>query len=238
MTAWIPRWLARVYSKLLLSFGSSQFTVEQARDIGIKEPHITLPRLTTSGWVQRVTRGRYVVSEPLVAIISSFQNDWRRMIKQPEYLPLLEFLLSRLLEGYGRRLKGLLLFGSVARGRGRPESDVDLIVVAAGMPPRYGDRVRKALAMLPGLEYLKGEFYADLGLHPNVDLILLDDKEFGTPHPFYLDVVKEGIVLFDREGFTASVFGRLRTEFERVGAVRVERADGRWHWVIPRMEVA
>jgi HEPN domain-containing protein/predicted nucleotidyltransferase len=236
MGQWLPRWLGEVYSKLLLSFGSSRFTVEQAREIGVRKPEVTLPRLAKSGWIVRISRGSYTLSPPVIPIISSFQRDWREMVKQKEYIPLLEFLVARLLEGYGKKLKGLVLFGSVARGTARQESDVDVLVIAEDMPERYGDRVRKTLAILSSLETLKRELYANTKLRPNLDLILLDEEETQTPHPFLLDVVKEGIMLFDRNGFTQGALDRLKAEFQRMGAVRVERPEGRWHWVLPRGE--
>ncbi|MEM3637636.1 MAG: nucleotidyltransferase domain-containing protein [Conexivisphaerales archaeon] len=234
MTKWIPNWLAEVYSKLFISFRSSPFTVRQAEEAGIKDPQVTLPRLARYGWIRRIHRGEYIVSEPVVTIISSFQADWREMVRQQEYVPLLESILERLLDGYGQRLKGLILFGSVARGKARPESDLDLIVVAEGMPERYGDRVRKTLSMLSSLETIKREtYYKKMALHPNIDLILIDKKEFGIPSAFYLDVVMEGIIMFERENFIKDTLEKIRTEFKKIGAARVEHPDGRWHWIIP-----
>jgi len=233
MSRWLPKWLADVYSKLLLGFGMSQFTIEQARKIGIKKPAVTLPRLAKAGWIIRISRGNYVVSEPKVAVISCFQNDWRDMIKQKEYIPLLEFIVARLLEGYDKKLKGLVLFGSIARGTAKQESDVDLIVVAEDMLERYGDRVRKTLSLLSAIDVLKKELYYKMKLHPSLDLILLDVKEMQEPYPFFLDVVREGIILFDKDGYTSGILNYLKDEFQKIGAVRVEHTDGRWHWEIP-----
>lgn len=233
MSEWLPKWLGDVYSRLLLHFGQSQFTIERARNIGIKKPAVTLPRLAKSGWIVRVARGNYVVSEPIVAMISCFQYDWRGMIKQKEYIPLLEFLVARLVAGYDKKLQGLVLFGSVARGNAKQESDVDLLVVAEDMPERYGDRVRRTLSILSGLDVLKREFYYKMKLYPKLDLILLDAKEMQEPYPFLLDIVKEGIILFERGSYASGILNSLKSEFQRMGAVRVERPNGRWHWEIP-----
>ncbi len=51
------------------------------------------------------------------------------------YQPLLEKLQRLALDHYGQRLNSIVLYGSVARNTARPEPDIDLLVVAEGLPP-------------------------------------------------------------------------------------------------------
>lgn len=45
---------------------------------------------------------------------------------------------------YGDRLRALALYGSVARGTMRPDSDIDLLIVAEPLPEAFPDVVREA----------------------------------------------------------------------------------------------
>ena len=49
---------------------------------------------------------------------------------------LLKEIRSRLARVHGERLRGIVLYGSEARGQAGPESDIDLLVLLAG-PVRY-----------------------------------------------------------------------------------------------------
>jgi len=232
MTRWVPEWLGQAYSRLLRQFWTSWFTVADAERIGVRRPHVVLPRLAASGWLERFGRGQYRVVHPLVAIMTSFRPDWRERIPQPAYLPMLEFAVSRFWEAFGERLRAVLLFGSVARGQARGDSDVDLMVVADGMPTRYGDRVREALDMLEGWENVKLNLSERFSIYPNIDLMLLDTREADTTHPFYLDAVQEGIILYDKDEFMATRLEALRQKLEQAGAIRIQLPNGRWYWVV------
>jgi uncharacterized protein len=49
---------------------------------------------------------------------------------------LLEAIRQRLLGAHGRRLHGVVLYGSEARGESRPDSDIDVLVLLEG-PVNY-----------------------------------------------------------------------------------------------------
>jgi len=104
-----------------------------------------------------------------------------------------EALLKSLISAFGRRLKTVVLFGSRARGEGRPESDHDIFIVVEGLldnPLARNKQVRGALqdslADLPGAINIRAktpsEFEADLT-------------------PLYLDICVDGICLLGQDYF-------------------------------------
>lgn len=63
---------------------------------------------------------------------------------------LLEEIRSRLSAAHGRRLRGLVLYGSEARGDARPDSDIDVLVLLKG-PVAYLRDLRTNIAALYSL---------------------------------------------------------------------------------------
>jgi hypothetical protein len=124
----------------------------------------------------------------------------------------------------GERLVSLVLFGSVARGDAGPTSDVDILVIAAGFPRPLRDRRRpllsawsewRAARALPGV---------------NWNLVTKTPEEAAWHSPLYLDMVEDGILLCDREGFFGAVLSRMRASMKTLGSRRVYLADGSWYW--------
>ncbi|MCY3746574.1 MAG: nucleotidyltransferase domain-containing protein, partial [Acidobacteria bacterium] len=62
----------------------------------------------------------------------------------PDVKPLTDRFVETLRNSMGDRLLGVTLYGSVARGEARPDSDVDLLVVHRGGRVAALDAVREA----------------------------------------------------------------------------------------------
>jgi len=124
----------------------------------------------------------------------------------------------------GERLISLVLFGSVARGQARPVSDIDLVIVATGLPRSLAERRRP---FLQAWERAR----AGQGL-PHVDwnLIVKSPEEARVHSPLYLDIVEEGIVILDRGDLVGAVLAAMRERMRALGSRRVYLADGSWYW--------
>lgn len=126
---------------------------------------------------------------------------------------------AALREALGDRLVSVVLYGSVARGEAREISDVDLLVIAEGLPPsrfRRQDLLAAADERVdPALDALAAQ-----DIHTAVSVILKTPAEAERIVPLYLDMVEDAILLVDRGGFFAAVLGRLRESLARLGARR------------------
>jgi len=88
-------------------------------------------------------------------------------------------------QSLGERLVAVALFGSVARGEAGPSSDVDLLVIAEGLPARRLERYawleEADRAVEPQLRALWGR-----GITAEVSVILKTPKEAMRITPLYL----------------------------------------------------
>ncbi|MDF0674647.1 MAG: nucleotidyltransferase domain-containing protein [Nitrospira sp.] len=129
---------------------------------------------------------------------------------------------------YGDRLISVVLYGSVARGTMRHDSDVDLLIVADALPNGRLNRVREFETVE---ESLKEAFRraAACGVHTSLSPVFKTAHEVQAGSPLFLDMVEDALVLYDRSGFFANELTRLRSKLTQLGAKRVWKGNA-WYW--------
>jgi len=233
---WIPPWLASTYAKLVTSFGGSIFTTRSAAElVGLesKKLNIAVSRLALSGWLVRARKGEYLALDPL-AVMTALESDWTAGLKgYPEAIALVQVALSELMRLQGSKLVSVAVFGSLGRKEWDATSDVDLLVVADDLPDRYSERLelvrRVAEACVPirALQWTRSgrEFHL-------LDLVMLrrDELEGSSNQVFLLDLTRDSILLYDKQGFLSKKLTQLARELEAAGAMRVSTPTGRSYW--------
>ncbi|MEM3465980.1 MAG: nucleotidyltransferase domain-containing protein [Candidatus Jordarchaeales archaeon] len=148
------------------------------------------------------------------------------------YGEVLSLLVERLLERFGSDLVSVVVYGSVARGEARRDSDVDLLIVLKGMPKG----VFKRQELFMEVEEKLGENLdrlEELGYHVEFSPVIKTPEEARVFSPLYLDMVEDAVILFDRDGFFDGVLRRLRGRLQELGAERV-RLGKAWYWRLKR----
>lgn len=131
---------------------------------------------------------------------------------------------------YGARLVSVVVFGSVARETYRPDSDIDVLIIAETLPRGRMKRVEEFSAIEerldPFLDSLKKE-----GIQTCISAIFKTPEEAEHGSPLFLDMVEDALILFDREQFFSRVLGKLRKRLKELGARRIWKGNV-WHWVL------
>ena len=137
--------------------------------------------------------------------------------------PPLKDVVVALHEHLGASLRGVVLFGSRARGEARPESDWDLLVVADGLPHSVLERSRMLRNALPARWCGRAA------------IIAKTPSEFETEFPaYYLDVGSDGQILYDHDGYLEVHLTRIRVRMREAGLQRHRLANGFvWTWRTP-----
>lgn len=151
---------------------------------------------------------------------------------QREYAGLVEECIRLLREEFGDRVRSVLLFGSVARGTARPDSDVDLCLVIRDLPV---SRYRRHQLLTPVLErFRRSAAYEDLigrGYTPDVAAILYTPEEIQHTKPIFLDLVEDGVLLHD-DGTMRAKLDQLRARMKTLGSRKVVLGDGTYYWLL------
>ena len=227
---WLPEWLGLRYLKLFDSFGFRVFSLDEACGIleeGRERVRVVLSELCRGGWVLRLDRGKYLALPPSACYV---RGEWEKRVRQREYLPLIVALSARVLEWLDGSLVSMAIYGSVARGEAKPNSDLDALVVSEDFPKSYSKRVEAAVGVLEPLKHLKLWLWRNKGIYCNTDLLMLTKAEASLAQPIYLDMVFDSVIVYDRGGFLSSVFERLGHKLRAVGAERIELPSKRWFW--------
>ncbi len=128
---------------------------------------------------------------------------------------MIESYLGKLKEIEDYQVKSVILFGSVARGQAKEHSDIDIIVVASGLPEL------KRRDVLP--PFRKPARIQDIWMTPEE----LEDMVIAKTG-FLVDALLEGRVLQD-DGTVAAAREKLVESLKRLKAKRLKSG-----WMIPR----
>lgn len=112
--------------------------------------------------------------------------------------------------GEKRYTLGMLLFGSVAKGRDYNKySDIDILVIVPGR--------NDAAAAMDYIHEIKKELHAQeqtllsKQLPTFISPVVLDERELKRFKPIYLDFLDYGIVLFERNGVLTNFLNGMRS---------------------------
>lgn len=134
---------------------------------------------------------------------------------------------------YGDRLVSLAVFGSVARGRIHPHSDIDLLAIIRDLPRsrmsrhlefEQVERSEATRRLVSDCE--RSGWMCDL----SPILMTPDECERGTL--LFLDMTREVIILDDRRGVLRDRLDRLRARLTELGSRRVTRGMDTWTWIL------
>lgn len=131
---------------------------------------------------------------------------------------------------YGERLKALVLFGSVARGTQRPDSDIDLLLIAEPLP---ASRMARSLEF-EGVEAIlapQRQEATHRGVYVEFSPLIRTPAEMEMGSFVFLDIPAEGQFLYDPHGIARDYFDRLAARLAAQGAERRE-IDGSPYWVL------
>ncbi len=155
---------------------------------------------------------------------------WRKGLEHLDepYRSLLGKLLECLEKVFGDKLYSVVVYGSIARGDYRRDSDVDLVVIAEDLPHRRFARIELFEKAEECLEK-DLDMLMEKGYYVSFSPIIKTPREASRISPLYLDMVEDAIILYDKNNFFESILERLARILKNLGAERV-RIGRKWYW--------
>ncbi|MEM4576708.1 MAG: nucleotidyltransferase domain-containing protein [Candidatus Nezhaarchaeales archaeon] len=230
---WMPRWLGEIYSKLYAKFWIDVFTFNQAREYsGIEKSilNVAFSKLHSlrALYIHSRTKPRLyrlIRPESFVLMCSNVIKNINA-IRQERYLQLICDVAKELIRGYSDC--SICIYGSVARGVARPESDLDILVVSDSFKGPKTKRVEE-LCLIEERVADEIKRLRSYGIYTSLSFYPLRRDEVLRFPPVMLDIVVDGIVICDN-GFLEKAMPIMREKMNRLGAKRVVLKDGSWYW--------
>lgn len=137
-----------------------------------------------------------------------------------------------LLDHFADRLLGIMVFGSIARGDWKKDSDIDLLVVVDGWDSPAWSRTRELILLINKLRQTP-EYRSSVehGFIPIIQHYPLNRREAETSQRIYIDACVDGIILYEKDGFLSRVMEGFRRKMRDAGAKRVYLRN-RYYWVL------
>jgi predicted nucleotidyltransferase len=137
-------------------------------------------------------------------------------------------LVERLKEEFGDNLVSVVLYGSVARGDYRTDSDIDLLLVFEELPHGQFSR-RDMVSWLEREVEREAPQRLEEGQYHMFSTILKTREEARHTAPFYVDMTTDAVILYDEDHFFSGVLDDLRVRMKELGSKKVYIGE-KWYW--------
>lgn len=157
----------------------------------------------------------------------------KKMYDYLHYKPLIQMFLYAVKERYQNDLVSMILFGSIERGKGKKESDIDLLVILESTSEAYYERLKPLVDIeLKIRESPLYERYVKDGLLPYFSYLIFSMEEAEENHYVFLDMIEDSIVLYDKDDYFKKRLSLLRERLSFLGSRKILLEDGTWYWNI------
>jgi len=144
------------------------------------------------------------------------------------YKGFIDEILAGLDMTFGDDVLSVALFGSIARGTAKKDSDIDLLIIHNEVSC---DPLKKFVDMQ--LEIENGIAYNELrakDFYPCLSPIFMTPDEVSIKPLILLDIMDHGLILKDENGILLDKIQKLKKRLEELGSQKIVFEDSSWAW--------
>lgn len=145
-----------------------------------------------------------------------------------EYKQLIDRFVKEVSTSLKEDLLAVTLFGSVARGEARKDSDIDILLLLR----KKDKKIEEKLANI-GVEsyyWKENKNLLKKGIRTKIYEIAKTERELRDNPLILLDILDHGIILFDPEGAMERLLKKMKEKLKELGTRKIIFSDGKWAW--------
>jgi len=145
------------------------------------------------------------------------------------YKELIQRYIKEILNTFEDKVQAATVFGSVARGEARDDSDIDMLIIVSN------DRRKIQEAIVPAVD-LKVDDWAEYkrilekGIRTKIFEIIKTEKELRDNPLILLDILDHGKILYDPKCVMKNLLKDFNKKLKDLGAKKIVFEDGKWCW--------
>ena len=143
---------------------------------------------------------------------------------------IIEELNKLVRDHYKDDLISLIVFGSIGRGTFREDSDIDLLIIANNLPNGRIKRINHFMTVEEKMESLLKSLELN---QMYLSTIIKSPEEAIKGSPLFLDMIEDGIILYDKDNFFKDILNKLKENLQKLGAKRI-RVGNIWYWKLKK----
>ena len=196
----MPKWIGKRYAKLWTHFKEELFTYKEAKPLFEKYTSNYLSELKKSQALvvfEKVGRRKYRLFSPKYYIYNYAHKISLKSLSQTEYAHLLVKLFYILKENLADTLLSMGLFGSVAKGTAKKDSDIDLFIITENLDLTFVERTEYFLDLKRDNTIKEEvEFLRSRGYNPKINFIIKEKNNLSANY-FTIDITFDMLVIYD-----------------------------------------
>lgn len=145
------------------------------------------------------------------------------------YETLLKEILDEIRRYFDKNLVSVVLYGSLARGEVKKDSDIDLLIISENLPKERSRRQDMFMELEKESDEEIKRIYEKWGCYPYISPILKTREEARNLSPLYLDMVTDAKILYDKDDFFKEILEKLRMELDSLNAKKI-KVGKKWYW--------
>ncbi len=151
-------------------------------------------------------------------------------MKEP-YKGIIKEIFKRAKNFYKDNLLSFVIFGSVAKDKTNPFSDIDILIISKNLPK---GRAKRIFDFIENIEKPLKEKIKKLrkkGYFIEISPLIKKPEEVEYGGFIYLDMIEDSIILFDKNNFFKKYLQKLSEKLKKYGAKKIYKKGG-YYWVI------
>ncbi|MEN3045132.1 MAG: nucleotidyltransferase domain-containing protein [Candidatus Hydrothermales bacterium] len=153
-------------------------------------------------------------------------------LKEP-YRSIIKEIFKNVKNFYKKNLISFVVFGSVAKNKTNPFSDIDLLIICENLPK---GRTKRILDFMKNIERPLKEKLKKLrekNYFIEISPIIKKPNEVEYGGFIYLDMIDDSIILFDKNKFFKNYLEKLSNKLKEYGAKKIYKKGG-YYWIIKK----